>query len=215
MFTKLKRWLSGSGPAQTKPVDDSILYRSKNAAILHVDLVESTRQVQQNPLRAHLQIQHFYSRLERIGKLHHAIPRELRGDAAVIEFPTVADAILAALAVHSIHAAMNISRIGQINPEFRTGISFGEVIGDSGMVTGQAVIRAQRLEQLAAPGEVLVDQCATDQLDPARNIKLKQCFSRKLKGFNEPVKVCQAVSGSGETGQKLASYFRSLACQPG
>jgi class 3 adenylate cyclase len=213
MITKLKRWLTGFGPTKTEPVNASMLYRSKNAAILHIDMVESTRQVQQNPLRAHLQIQHFYSRLERIGSLHHAIPRELRGDAAVIEFPTVTDAILTALAIHSIHAAMNISRLGRINPEMRTGISFGEVIGDSGMVTGQAVIRAQRLEQLAAPGEVLVDQCATDQLDLTQNIKLKQCFLRTLKGFNEPVKVCQAVSESDKSGQNLGSYFRSLACQ--
>ena len=212
MITKLKRWLAQFGAVKPEPVDASIFFRSKNAAILHIDVVGSTRQVQQNPLRAHLQIQHFYSRLQRSGSLHNGIPRELRGDAAVIEFPTVTDAILAALAVHSIHAAMNMSRLGRINPEIRTGISFGEVIGDSGMITGQAVIRAQRLEQLAVPGEVLIDQCASDQLDSTEDIKLKQCFLRTLKGFNEPVKVCQAVLAFDKSSRNMGSYFRSLAC---
>lgn len=174
---------------------------------MHVDMVASTERVRCNPALAHRQIEQLYARLCFIGDMHNAIPRELRGDAAVVEFASVADAILAAESLHAAHAAMNRSRLGLFNPEIRTGISFGEVIGES-MITGEAVIRAQRLEQISQPGQVLLDQFAYDQLAPIDSFQLELLDHRILKGFGDPVAIYRVTSQPG-TGTECLPQLKS------
>ena len=175
---------------------DSGDFLPRQAAILHVDVVGSTQRVRSNPALAHRQIEQLYARLCFLGDMHNAIPRELRGDAAVIEFASVACAVRAAQALHAAHAAMSHSRLGLENPRIRTGISFGEIIGDK-MITGEAVIRAQRLEQLSEPGEVLIDQPAADRLTQTDGFELSHRDTRVLKGFDESVSIYCVEPESG------------------
>ena len=193
-----------ASPRHSEEPDQSCV---ASAAILHMDVVESTRLVQQDLLLAHLQIQHLYLRLCRICKLHNAIPRELRGDAAVVEFPSPIDAVLAALAIHSANSILNNTRIGRVNPSIRTGISYGPVISNRQMITGQAVIRAQRVEQLAKPGQVLFDQSVYDQLAPQQNLEIRKLGSERLKGFGQPTTIYQAsVRQDGRYRQCLHTF---------
>jgi len=183
----------------------------KNAAILHIDIVGSTRLVQQDAMRAHRQIQQLYARLCRLCKSYNGIARELRGDAAVVEFESAEDALRAALSVQATHALLNRTRIGRVNPDIRCGISYGPVISDQRMITGQAVIRAQRIEQLAAPGSVLFDQSVFDQIGEPRNFDLLALQPRQLKGFDEVSAIYQASGLSDDIKAGSFSGFEALA----
>ena len=211
MFSVLRHW-TGRNRTDSRPAGRvTDCYASRCSAILHIDIVESTRQVIRNPRFAHLQIRHLYARLLRIAHLHQVRNWEFRGDAAVIEFATANDAIMAALAIHSANTVMDNTRIGKINPPIRTGISFGEVIGDSNMITGEAIIRAQRLEQLADPGQVLFDQTARSNLEDSPGLTIKPLFEKCLKGFSHPVAVFQAIPGSSIRLLNEGGYLGSLA----
>lgn len=126
---------------------------------------------------------------------------ELRGNAAVIEFAQADDALRAALAVQAMHALLNRSRIGRVSPEVRTGSSFGPIVSDADMITGAAVIRAQRIEQLAAPGEVLFDQPLLDALEPDPRLRISCRGSHELKGFAGCARIYRA--GYSQPGSAL------------
>ena len=181
-----------------------------SAAVLHVDIVGSTDLVRRNMMLAHQQIQALYFRLSHIATRQNGITRELRGDAAVIHFPRSRDAGSAALSIHSTNSLMNSTRIGRIAPRLRTGISYGPVIVGDGVITGEAVIRAQRMEQLAVPGKVLFDQNTYDELDEQTGFAVHRRGSENLKGFSEPITVYEAVNPSAPSICELSSLFQTL-----
>lgn len=179
MIGKLRHWIG----AETLPAaadNETAVY---GAAILHLDIAGSTRLVQRSADLAHRQLRHLYARLRRHCERHHGRVRELRGDAAVVEFARAADALRAALEVQAMHALLNHSRIGKVSPDLRTGLSFGSIVSDAHLITGAAVIRAQRIEQLAPPGEVLFDQPLLDELEPDPQLLISKQGRYQLKGF--------------------------------
>ena len=113
-------WGSNKRCASAGPPPGSAVH---DAAILHVDIVGSTRLVLQDLALAHTQIRQLYGRICRLCALHNGIARELRGDAAVVEFDSAADALRAALAIQATHQMLNRTRVGRVNPEMRIGIS--------------------------------------------------------------------------------------------
>ena len=159
---------------------------------------------------AHQQIQTLYSRLSHIATKHNGIIRELRGDAAVIQFPKAVDAVTTAVSIHSAISLMNSTRIGRIAPWLRTGISYGPVIVGDGVITGEPVIRAQRMEQLAAPGTVLFDENTYDDLDNQTSFAVNRQGLEKLKGFSEPVTVYEAMTPSAPSVCELNPLFQTL-----
>ena len=188
--------------------DDSV--EIKNAAILHLDIVCSTRLVQENLVLAHRQIRHLYERICRLCRAHNGVARELRGDAAVVEFESTADAIRAAIAIHGAHALLDTTRLGRISPEIRTGLSFGPVISDHDMITGEAVIRAQRIEQLARPGEVLIDQFLYDALEDDHGFDIALWGARELKGFEGATAIYAVSCRNCVSFDNMSQHFHSL-----
>ena len=182
----------------------------KHAGVLHLDIVGYTRLVQENLTLAHRQIRHLYRRICRLCQTYNGIARELRGDAAVVEFESATDALRAAFSIHAAHALMDATRLGRINPEIRTGLSYGEVISDSNMITGEAVIRAQRIEQLAQPGEVLIDECLHDAIGVEHDFDIRLWGSRRLKGFEFDTAIYEASRNNYLSVDDMSRQFESM-----
>ena len=189
----------GTGPIETS-----------RAAILHLDIVGSTGLVRRDLRLAHLQVSRLYQRICRISEAHHGHARELRGDAAVLEFARASDAVRAARAIHATGAMLDATRIGRINPRLRTGISFGEIISESRLITGEAVIRAQRIEQLAEPGEVWFDDSVFRRLEPALRKDIKVLPTTELKGFAGRAALYRLASICGQRPDDWQQLFRPL-----
>jgi adenylate cyclase len=141
--------------------------RSKLAVILHADVVGSTALVQKDERVTHERIRDTFGRFSETIEAYGGIPHELRGDALVAEFERASDAVGAALAFQSANAEYNLSLTGAIRPEVRVGIALGEVVIAHGTMTGAGVVLAQRLEQLADTGGVVI-QGAVSEAVPAR-----------------------------------------------
>lgn len=172
---------------------------TKLVVILHADVVGSTALVQIDERVAHERIQDAFLRLSESISNYRGSTHEVRGDALVAEFDRGSDAISAALDFQAANRRHNRGLVGEIRPELRVGIAMGEVIIADNTLTGAGVVLAQRLEQLAADGGVVV-QGAVYEATPRRlPFDYEFLGEQTLKGFDELVRAYSVGLKAGES----------------
>jgi class 3 adenylate cyclase/tetratricopeptide (TPR) repeat protein len=135
----------------------------KLASVLFVDLVDSTAEVARtDPEVVRLRINRFFDQVEHCVTTHGGIVEKFAGDAVMAAFgipqsheDDAERAVRASLAI--------LCAVHDLGLEARIGVEAGEVVaepGDSTFATGEAVNLAARLQQAAAPGEILVGPAA-------------------------------------------------------
>ena len=92
----------------------------------------------------------------------------------------------------------NTSIDDEIKPSLRIGISLGEVIMADNTVTGAGVILAQRLEQLAEPGGVMVQGSVAETVPARMPFEFEYLGEHELKGFDQQVRAFSARLRTGE-----------------
>lgn len=171
----------------------------KMAVILHADVVSSTALVQKNEAIAHKRIQAAFHQFSETIRSYSGIAREIRGDALVAEFERASDAVAAALAFQVSNVELNTAIEDDIQPQVRIGISLGEVIVADNTVTGTGVVLAQRLEQLAGPGGVVVQGSVSETVPTRMPFEFEYLGEQDLKGFDKPVRAFSASLQEGKT----------------
>ncbi len=170
----------------------------KLAVIVHADVVGSTTLVQRNETTAHARIQDTFQRFSTTINRYGGTAHEIRGDALVAEFARASDAVSAALAFQADNEQHNQTLSDDIRPNLRVGISMGEVVIADGTVTGMGVVLAQRLEQLAAPGGVVVQGSVSETVPPRLPFDFESLGEQTLKGFDQPVRAFAVQLRPGE-----------------
>ena len=161
---------------------------SKLAVILHADVVGSTTLVQLDEVLAHERIRDTFLRFSDAIRKYNGTAHEIRGDALVAEFSKASDAVIASIAFQADNASHNAGLTDDVRPEIRIGIAMGEVVVADSTVTGEGVVLAQRLEQLAQPGCVVTQGAAYETVPKRLPFNYESLGERQLKGFSDPVK---------------------------
>ena len=169
----------------------------KLAVLLHADVVGSTSLVQKNETLAHERIQDTYRRFSETISSYGGVAIEIRGDALVAEFAKVSDAVSASLAFQAANTVLIEKISDDIQPVLRIGIAMGEVVVADNTVTGEGIVLAQRLEQLAEPGGVCIQRAAYETLPKRLPFKYENLGEQQVKGFDEPVRVYAVSLESG------------------
>ena len=182
---------------------------TKLAVIVHADVVGSTALVQANETLAHQRIQDTFSRLSETITAHGGTAHEIRGDALVAEFAKASDAVSASIEFQAANIAHNEELGDDIRAAVRVGIAMGEVVVADNTVTGEGVVLAQRLEQLAEPGGVCIQGAAYETVPKRLPFEYENLGERKLKGFEEPVRVYM-VRHKGSAGKPESAQTGSL-----
>jgi adenylate cyclase len=169
----------------------------KLAVILHADVVGSTLLVQRDEQRAHARMQDAFRRFGDVITRYHGRVRELRGDALLAEFGRASDAVSAALAFQGEQIDFNAGLDDDIRPVLRVGVALGEVIVADNTITGEGVVLAQRLEQLANPGGLCITPAIREALPKRLPFALQNLGSQKLKGFDEAIEVYRVQLSDG------------------
>jgi len=164
----------------------------KLAVILHADVVGSTSLVHQDEQLAHQRIQDAFRRFGVTISNYYGQVRELRGDALLAEFERASDAVTAALAFQAEQTHYNGELIDQLQPTVRVGIAMGEVVIADNTITGTGVVLAQRLEQLAEAGGVVIQGAAYETIPGRFPFEFVNLGEHEVKGFDEPVRVFSA-----------------------
>ena len=155
----------------------------KLVVILHADVVGSTALVQHDETIAHQRIQDSFRRFSETIEAYGGITRELRGDALVAEFDRASDAVCAGIVFQADNSQINATLEDDICPEVRIGISMGEVVIADNTVTGAGVILAQRLEQLADPGGMCIQDAAYQSVPKRLPFEYESLGEQQVKGF--------------------------------
>ncbi|MBV8892126.1 MAG: adenylate/guanylate cyclase domain-containing protein, partial [Acidobacteria bacterium] len=111
------------------------------------------------------------------------------GDGLLIEFASVVDAVRCAVAVQQEMAERNTAVPQARQIEFRMGINLGDVIRDGRDIYGDGVNVAARLEALAEPGGICVDQVVRDQVRDKLDIAFEDIGEQWVKNIARPVHV--------------------------
>ncbi len=166
--------------------------------MLHADVVGSTALVQRDESLAHERIQDAFHRFSGTIESYDGHPLELRGDALVAEFNRASDAVEASLAFQTENTRFNSTLEDDIQPTLRIGISLGEVVVADNTVTGEGIVLAQRLEQLASAGGVCVQGAVYEAVPSRLPFEYESLGEQELKGFSEPVRAYAVSLKSGE-----------------
>lgn len=152
-----------------------------------------------NETLAHDRIRDTYQRFSDTIRLYNGIAHEIRGDALVAEFPRASDAVSASLAFQAANATHLDELKDDVRPVVRVGIAMGEVVVADHTVTGDGVVLAQRLEQLAEPGGVVIQGAAHETVPRRLPFDYEDMGELELKGFDDLVRAFAVKLRPGAT----------------
>ena len=171
----------------------------KLAVILHADVVGSTTLVHLDETVAHERIRGTFLRFSETINGFGGTAHEIRGDALVAEFARASDAVSASLTFQAENSVQNETYSNEIRPEVRIGISMGEIVVADGTLTGEGVVLAQRLEQMAPKGGVCIQGAAYETIPRRLPFDYINLGEQQLKGFEQTYKVYEVRLKQGST----------------
>lgn len=108
---------------------------------------------------------------------------KLMGDGALVEFPSVMEAVGCAVAIQQAIAGTD----GRIR--LRMGINLGDVIADGDDIYGDGVNVAARLEGLAEPGGICISSVVRESLGKQIEADFADAGRHEIKGKSHPIQI--------------------------
>jgi class 3 adenylate cyclase/tetratricopeptide (TPR) repeat protein len=181
----------------------------KLATVLFADLVGSTQLLDgQDPEITRRRVTSFFDGVQRCIETHGGTVEKFAGDAVMAAFgiPIAHEDD----ADRAVRAGLGIlDHVRELGLEARVGIEAGEVVvdeTDSTFATGEAVNVAARLQQAAAPGEILMGEAA-HRLTVGR-IEAESAGPLELRGFRNPIAAYRAIAArDGQPHAKVSAPF--------
>ena len=110
---------------------------------------------------------------------------KLMGDGALVEFPSIVNAVDCAIAVQRALA----ERASDEAIRLRIGINLGDIIIEGSDIYGDGVNVAARLQELAAPGGIVLSAAAHDQVEAKVDAGFEDAGEHELKNIAKPVRI--------------------------
>jgi adenylate cyclase len=134
------------------------------------------------------------------------------GDSLMARFPSAVNAVAAALSIQEAVATQNAALPPAQRMMFRVGVNLGDVIEEKGVVFGDAVNVAARLQALAKPGGVLVSGTVYDQVHAKLAARYVDAGTRQVKNIREPVRTFEVLPAvpAGVSG-RVAAFISGFA----
>ena len=140
------------------------------------------------------------------------------GDGILVEFQSVADAVMCAADVQRRMVRRNLDVSPARSIQFRIGINLGDVIVEDDDIFGDGVNVAARLEALAEPGGICVSGAVRDQVgDRLDDIAFEDIGDQSVKNIARPIRVFRVRLESAATApeaMKDAGVATTLSRKP-
>jgi class 3 adenylate cyclase/tetratricopeptide (TPR) repeat protein len=187
----------------------------KLATVLFVDLVSSTQLLADaDPEVVRRRVSRFFDQVSHCIVTHGGTVEKFAGDAVMAAFGVpLAHEDDAERAVRA--GIATLERVKELGLEARIGIESGEVVADdseSTFATGEAVNLAARLQQGAAPNEILVGSAAARLLRD--RVELETMPPLELRGWADPVAAYRVLCAV-ELGEPVRSLSAPLVGREG
>lgn len=129
---------------------------------------------------------------------------KLMGDGALVEFPSVVDAVECAVAIQNGMDERNADVPKERRVEFRIGINLGDIIIERDDIYGDGVNIAARLEGLADPGGFCVSGKVYEEIGNKLQVAFESLGPTTVKNIPNPVQVYRW--SATPTGRELATF---------
>ena len=124
---------------------------------------------------------------------------KLMGDGMLAEFPSVVDAVRAAVETQRAVTEHNFALPEDKRIEFRVGINLGDVVIDGDDIHGDGVNIAARLEGLAEPGGICISGKVYEEVRDRTELAFEDLGEQEVKNIDRPVRTWR-WSGAGSAG---------------
>jgi adenylate cyclase len=141
------------------------------------------------------------------------------GDGMLVEFHSVADAVLCAAEIQHRMARRNSDVAPARWIQFRIGINLGDVIVEEDDIFGDGVNVAARLQVLAEPGGICVSGAVRDQVgERLDNVAFEDLGEQSVKNIARPIRVfrvrLEADATAAPAGEKDEATATASAKKP-
>ena len=138
--------------------------KRKLAAILHADVVGYSRLMGEDEVGTHARLMAYRQVIDDVIARHDGRVVSTAGDAVLTDFPSVIEALSAAVDIQHALAEQNEDLPPEQTLEFRIGINLGDVIVDGDDIFGDGVNLAARLQEQAPADGILISSSLYDQV---------------------------------------------------
>ena len=138
--------------------------RRKLTTILSADVQDYTRLMGQDEEGTLATLKRYRDAMARLIAAHGGRVVNTWGDGLIAEFPSVVEAVRAAVDTQNELASHNLERSPTSRMLFRIGINLGDVIADGEDIYGDGVNIAARLQSRAEPGGIVISNTVYDQV---------------------------------------------------
>jgi class 3 adenylate cyclase/tetratricopeptide (TPR) repeat protein len=189
------------------PLGEAVREQRKTVTLVFCDVVGSTALGEsRDPEAVRALLARYFERMRGIVEAHGGTVQKFIGDAVVAVFgvPVVHEDD----ALRALRAAVEMrDALPELGVEARIGVNTGEVVTslDDTLVTGDAANVAARLQQAAAPGEVIVGAETVGLAGAAASVE--ELAPLELKGKAEPVAAFRLVAVGEGPGRAHGSRF--------
>lgn len=109
------------------------------------------------------------------------------GDAIIIEFPSVVEAVLSAVEIQTDLAGRNDSLPVEKRMSFRIGLNLGDIMVEGEDIYGDGVNVAARLQEVAEPGGIVISASVFEQVRSKLALGFSPLGPQRVKNISEPV----------------------------
>lgn len=120
---------------------------------------------------------------------HNGRTVKLVGDGSIVEFFSVVDAVSCAVAIQKALSGHQQDIPAEQRIVYRIGINLGDVVVDGDDIYGDGVNIAARLEALAKPGSICINDTVQRQLAGKSDFGFEDAGERSLKNIERPVRI--------------------------
>jgi adenylate cyclase len=147
---------------------------------------------------------------------HHGRIVKFMGDGAVVEFPSVVEAVNCATSIQQQLQQLNAGQSTGVRIDLRIGVNLGDVIVEDTDVFGDGVNVAARLQELAEPGGVALSGTAYEHAGSKVSDVFVDTGERALKNIAKPIRVFswRPASAAGGDAKPLSPPAQPLPDKP-
>ncbi|MEE8310520.1 MAG: tetratricopeptide repeat protein, partial [Hyphomicrobium sp.] len=140
---------------------------------------------------------------------------KLMGDGALVEFPSVVDAVECAVAIQKGMAERNAEVPEDHRIAFRIGINLGDIIIEGDDIYGDGVNVAARMEGLAEPGGICMSRTVVNHVKGKVELDFEDMGEQVVKTIPEPVSVYRVrLADAGQEIETTTPETHSLPDKP-
>jgi class 3 adenylate cyclase len=161
--------------------------RRKLTTILSADVQDYTRLMGQDEEGTLATLKRYRDAMARLIAAHGGRVVNTWGDGLIAEFPSVVEAVRAAVDTQNELASHNLERSPTTRMMFRIGINLGDVIADGEDIYGDGVNIAARLQSQAEPGGIVISNTVYDQVRNKIAVGFDFLGPLSVKNVNEAI----------------------------